>query len=166
MNASNFQTTDLTNDRVLVEGTDIRGTKGSQVIDASEWLDIKGRTNHSKAHEEYDAAVEAFFAPLTEAADKLTEDHERLVDPMTVVVLQEGVAATRGQDEVIHLLSEDSMILRLLEAGMGDRLIWINEELEILPEGSAPAIVSFEVGEAPAASGEDNGLRNTAGPDF
>ena len=120
-----FHTTDLSGNRVLVEGTDVRGNFGSQVIDASEWLEIM------------------------EAVDALQADRQPQLDPLSYVVVQEGVDSVQGQDEIAVRLSPDSMILRLLEDDPQTiRLIWVNDVLEILPEQTAPADVKYVTTEA------------------
>ena len=143
-----FRTTDLAGNRVLIEGTDQRGTYGQQVIDAQEWVEIRARLNHADAHEVFDEAVKDFFAPLVKAVDALQEDHKPKIDPLSVIVLQEGEASTEGQPEIAIALSYESMILRLLEQDpQTSRLIWVNDILEILPEPTAPAIVESAVNE-------------------
>ena len=144
-----FSTTDLTGNRVLVEGTDARGHYGSQVIDANEWLEIKGALKHNEAHEQFDDTVRSFFAPLMEAVDALQADHQPQLDPLSYVVVQEGVDSVQGQDEIAVRLSPDSMILRLLESDpQTGRLIWVNDVLEILPEPTSPADVKYVTTEA------------------
>ena len=142
-----FHTTDLSGNRVLVEGTDVRGNFGSQVIDASEWLEIKGALKHNEAHEQFDDTVRS--APLMEAVDALQADRQPQLDPLSYVVVQEGVDSVQGQDEIAVRLSPDSMILRLLEDDPQTiRLIWVNDVLEILPEQTAPADVKYVTTEA------------------
>ena len=144
-----FSTIDLTGNRVLVEGTDARGHYGSQVIDASEWLEIKGALKHNEAHEQFDDAVRSFFDPLMQAVDALQADHQPQLDPLSYVVVQEGVDSVQGRDEIAVRLSTDSMILRLLEDDpQTGRLIWVNDVLEILPEPTAPAAVKYVTTEA------------------
>lgn len=144
-----FHTTDLSGNRVLVEGTDIRGNAGSQVIDANEWLEIKGALKYNEAHEQFDDTVRSFFAPLMEAVDALQADRQPQLDPLSYVVVQEGVDSVQGQDEIAVRLSPDSMILRLLESDpQTGRLIWVNDVLEILPEQTAPAAVKYVTTEA------------------
>ena len=65
-----FTTTALVGNRVLVTGTDFLGTEGKAVLDSSQWVAVNARKQHKQASKEFDTAVEEFFKPLTEAADK------------------------------------------------------------------------------------------------
>lgn len=128
-----FTTLNLTNERVLVKGADQFGTNGEVVLDASEWNDVKRRLAHGEAHEDFEAAVEEFFAPLMEAVDKLTaSDAQPKADPMSYVTLHEGTEARQGRDEVTIKLGTDSIVLRIIERGDFDRLVWVNDRLEVL----------------------------------
>lgn len=128
-----FTTLALTGDRVLVKGTDGQGTQGETVLDGSEWAEVKANRDHHLAHDEFEAAVEEFFAPITEAAEKLNAGFVRPdTDESSFVVIEEGEEATPGRRPVVFKLSRDSIILRLLEEGGEDRLVWVNDELEVL----------------------------------
>lgn len=127
-----FTTTNLTGERVLVRGTDQFGTEGQTIVDASQWNMVKAKSSHMEAHENFNAAVEEFFAPLMEAADLLNSSAQPKVDPISYVVLQEGAEAQQGQDEIAVKLDVDSIVLRLLEHGDYDRLVWVNDQLEVL----------------------------------
>ncbi len=127
-----FTTTNLTGERVLVRGTDQFGTEGQTVVFASQWNDVKARSSHMEAHESFEAAVEEFFAPIMEAADLLNSSAQPKVDPISYVVLQEGTEAEQGRDEIAVKLTVDSIVLRLLEQGDYDRLVWVNDQLEVL----------------------------------
>ncbi len=127
-----FTTTNLTGERVLVRGTDQFGTEGQTVVFASQWNDVKARSSHMEAHESFEAAVEEFFAPIMEAADLLNSSALPKVDPISYVVLQEGTEAEQGRDEIAVKLTVDSIVLRLLEQGDYDRLVWVNDQLEVL----------------------------------
>lgn len=130
---ASFTKLNLSNNRVVVKGTDNEGNYGETVVSNAEWTEVQRRNEHSVAHVDFDAAVEEFFKPLTEAAEALEltfNDQSR--DPLGFVTLQEGVAPTQGQDEVVIRLSKDSTILRCLDEGHDDRLVWVNSELEIL----------------------------------
>ena len=127
-----FTTTNLTGERVLVRGTDQFGTEGQTIVDAEQWNDVKARSSHMEAHENFEAAVEEFFAPIMEAADLLNSSAQPKVDPISYVVLQEGTEAEQGRDEIAVKLTVDSIVLRLLEQGDYDRLVWVNDQLEVL----------------------------------
>lgn len=140
-----FTTANLTGERVLVKGTDVFGTEGSTVLDGSEWAQVKRHSAFHSAQETFDSAVESFFEPLLEAANKL-EDALALPapDPITYVVLNEGVEGTDGQEREVIKLGPDSVVLRLIEAGDTDRLVWVMDRLEVMT-----------VEEPPVASGAD-----------
>jgi hypothetical protein len=128
-----FTTLNLSGERVLVRGTDSQGTNGETVLDASEWNAVKARTQLASAHEDFDRVVEEFFAPITEALDKLHLEHDRTEqDEMSFIVLDEGEEATAGRRRSVITLSKDSIVLRLIEGGHSDRLVWVHDELEVL----------------------------------
>lgn len=133
-----FSTINLTNDRVLVKGTDVHGTTGETVLDGSQWAEVKAHSQHLDAHEAFDSAVEEFFRPLTEASEALAKPVTK-VDPNATVVLQEEVEPTAGTQGIVVSLTRESQILRLIEGGNTDRLIWVGDDLEIVELVSAPA---------------------------
>ena len=123
----------LAGDRALVKGRDAVGTYGQQILDAAEWNDFSAHNKHNDAHEAFDAAVEAFFAPLNEAVDALKATAKPKHDPLFFVTVQEKSEGVEAQDEVLVRLSHDSAVLRLVEQDPDtDRLLWVNDTLEIL----------------------------------
>ena len=141
---SNFTTTALANEFFLVEGTDVRGRYGEHVLDGSEWLAIKRALGTDTAKEQLNAAIEEFFKPLVEAADAFTAAKAPVVDALSVVVLNEGTTGEPARErEVIHL-SQASQILRAIEEGTTDRLLWVDGSLVLT---AAPA----EIQEPPVA---------------
>lgn len=128
-----FNTTALANERVLVSGTDKFGTTNQIVLCAAEYNEINARFTVDAATETFNAEVEAFFAPLTEAIEKRDDAQRRTkaLDPAQFVVVQEHVCATEGQDAIILKLSHDSSVLTLIDAGDFERLIWVGDNLEI-----------------------------------
>jgi hypothetical protein len=127
-----FSTLSLTGERIVVKGTDIEGGVGETILDASQWNELKARKTFDSATDAFNEAVEAFFAPLMEAADKIGKTLEKPEDSLGFVVLDEGVEATPGRAPHVVKLTKDSMILRLLEDGNTDRLVWVGDSLEIL----------------------------------
>jgi hypothetical protein len=141
-----FNTTKLAGNRTLVSGTDQFGITNKAVIDSTEWEAIKAESDHKNAHQEFDAAVEAFYAPLTEAMEAIEELHKApAIDPLFQVVLNEGTEGTAGEAKVVRHLSKDSAILRLLEQDANTtRLVWVGDDLEITAEDvAAPTTVAF-----------------------
>lgn len=139
----------LAGDRALISGNDINGYEGRTVISTYEYDRITEDTAHDQAHAEFDAAIEAFYAPLTEAAGRLEATHHADSDPLFTHVVQEAVEAVAGRDEIRVHLNKDTVILRLIDAGETDRLIWVRDELEILEKVSAPSTIQFADGTAP-----------------
>ncbi len=127
-----FTTMNLTNDRVLVKGSDVHGGHGETILDASQWVELGQRSALRTAQADFDAAVDAFFAPLTEAAEKASKTVERPTDSSAFVVLDEGTEGQQAVAPVIVSLTKDSIVLRLIEEGNTDRLVWVGDELEVL----------------------------------
>ena len=131
--APEFNVTNMVNDRALVKGVDKFGTTGSQVICTVQWNELVKRDQHMLAHEAFDDAVEQFFAPIVDAQDALVASAQgKEPDPITYVVLEEAVEGVQGKDEIRVKLNDSSVILRIIENGELDRLIWVNDALEVL----------------------------------
>jgi hypothetical protein len=129
-----FSTTRLVNGRVLVRGKDTFGTKGQVTLDSTQWDEIQADAQYSQALDAFDAAVEAFFAPLTDAA-KAANEAVAVVqphDPIAYVVLDEGVEGVEAKPAQLIHLNTDSIVLRLIESGDTDRLVWVDGKLEVL----------------------------------
>lgn len=123
-----FHVQNMIGDQALVSGTDKLGNKGKTIVITHQWDELKARTNFSSAVEDFDAAVQAFFKPLTEAAEKAEQAMQRKQqDPTEYVVLTEGTEGVEAQPAEIIQLTRDSIILRLIEEGNTDRLVWVDE---------------------------------------
>jgi hypothetical protein len=142
-----FTILNLAGNRALVKGQDAHGTTGQQILDASEWADVKARNAHSEAHDAFDAAVEEFFAPLSAAVDALKETAKPKHDPLFYITVSEGSAPVEGSEEILIHLNHDSAVLRLIEQDPEtDRLIWVNDSLEILEASkTVTPTVSFDL---------------------
>lgn len=137
-----FNTTELANDRVLVTGEDAQGYPSKKILDAKEFNALKLRDAQAGAVEEFDASVEAFFAPLTEAAERVQAAQKITLDPAFFITIQEGEAGTAAKQEILHQLGQDTVVLRLIEQGNTARLIWVGDDIEILAANAvAPAPV-------------------------
>lgn len=135
-----FTTIPLTGERVLVKGTDQFGTTDETVLSSEEWSEVKRHMLLDEAAENFDAKVEEFFAPLLAAADQLENTSAvPKPDPISYVVIHEGTEAVEGRDEVAIKLNPDSVVLRLLEQGDFERLVWVNGGLEVLEVLDFPA---------------------------
>lgn len=136
----NFTTATLTNDRVMVKGTDRFGTEGTTVLDGSEWAQVKRHQAFHTAESAFDQSVEEFFAPLMAAADQLEQALSvPKPDPITYVVLDEGEEGTDGRERSVIKLSPDSVVLRIIESGETDRLVWVMDSLEVMTVEDVPA---------------------------
>lgn len=127
-----FTTQRLVNNRMLVRGSDITGGVGECTLDTTQWDEIKANKAFSEAETEFDEAVEKFFAPLNAAIEKLESVGQVDPDPSTFVVLREEVAGQPAQPGLLVKLNHDSVVLRLLEQGNHQRLVWVDNTLEVL----------------------------------
>ena len=125
-----FSRTNLTGNRVLVDGTDQFGTINKIVLDATQWNELNAVSACADAHEAYDAAVKKFYAPLVKASEALNDAHNAVRQDDVWYV--EGTKAVAGVPDQAIQLSHDSTVLRLLENGAEDRLVWVGDALEIL----------------------------------
>jgi hypothetical protein len=137
-----FNTRNLTGERVLVSGTDIDGTTNKTVLDASQWIALNERDDVSQAQADFEAAVEAFFKPLTDAADAAAKAIDTPKDGIGYVVIEEGEEATPGKPRQVVTLTHDSIVLRLIEQGNTDRLLWVGDKLEVIEASAASAPAS------------------------
>lgn len=135
---SNFTTIALANDLVLVEGTDARNVFGQTTVDAREWNHMLKVDEVKDAHEAFDAALEEFFAPITEAAELASEAHKVVLDPLLYVVVQEEVNGVQAEHALVRTLEQGTVILRAISTGATDRLIWVNGELVLTAHPVAP----------------------------
>lgn len=127
----------LTNQRAVVRGADATGAEGEVVLSTAEWDSLKARGEYDKAVKAHDEAITKFYAPVTEAAEKMQAAVTPKVDPITVLVLDEGVDSVPGRMPETVTLSHDSIVLRLIESGKHDRLVWVGGGLEVLAEPTA-----------------------------
>lgn len=128
---SEFNTTILAGRRVLVTGS----KKNQQtILDSTEWDSIKAHQAYHLAGEAYDEAVTAFFAPIVEAAEKanaaLAESLPKRDDAF-VIVLAEGTEGVEEVEPEVIQLGRDAAILRMIEEGNTDRLVWVGDTIEI-----------------------------------
>ena len=113
----------------------ITGDKSKQrcVLDATQWIQIKQHQQRIEAEEVFDASVEEFYKPLTEAAESYESMLGQIVkaDPAFEYVLQPGVEGTEKTSREVYYLDNASAILRMIESGDTDRLIWVNDQILI-----------------------------------
>ncbi len=141
--SSTFTVARLVNSEALVTGTDVFGETGKVVVNTCQWDELKAHSAMHEAGDAFDAAVNEFFAPLLEAAEKIGQSVEVPTDPSSFVVLHEEVEHVEGRSADIVRLTSDSVILRLIEQGDTDRLVWVeaggSKTLQVLAVDSAPA---------------------------
>ena len=126
---SKFNTTRLAGARMLVTN----GGKKQTILDTEQWDYIKSLTETNEAQADFDKAVKDFFAPLTEAVDKIEAAKAPKVDETYVVVVGETVEGTPGKQARAYHLSHDAAVLRILESGDPSRLVWVgNDAIEIV----------------------------------
>ena len=122
-----FEVTPLQDGRTLVEGTDVKGNQGSTVLWSPSWAAVVQARKQQAAVVEFDTAVSAFFAPLTNIVDKLNDDNTE--DDFSVVTFGDDVEGQ--QSEPIHL-DKDGLVLRILAEGDSDLLRWVGQGTELV----------------------------------
>lgn len=128
---SEFNTTILAGQRVLVTGS----KKNQQtILDSTEWDSIKAHQAFHLAGDAFDEAVTAFFAPIVEAAEKANAARAESLpkrDDAFVIVLSEGTEGVEEVEPEVIQLGRDAAILRMIEEGNTDRLVWVGDTIEI-----------------------------------
>lgn len=117
-----FEVTPLLTGGTMVTGTDATGKEGSTVLWSNAWAAAQLAQQQDAAMAEFDASVEAFFAPLTEAADKLASLNEP--SEWETVTIGEKV---EGQSAKVIRLDHDGILLRLLAETDGSSLRWLDQ---------------------------------------
>ena len=119
----------LAGERAPVQAEDHR-----VVLDAKEHLSLKRHLEEKGLIEAYDQTVKDFFEPIVEAAEKVNklQAKEADFDPDFHVVFTEAVEGVEPVQREAYKLTKDTVILRLIEDGRTDRLIWVGDDLEIL----------------------------------
>jgi len=138
--ANTFAARPLAGERSLITGTDDQGVAHKVVLDSSEFLARKFNHQVDLAQEDFDAKVEAFYAPIIEAAEAIGQQLEPTRDPAFYDVISEEVEGVEGQRERVIHLRQDTVILNMIESGNTDRLVWIDDSIEIY-EYSVPELV-------------------------
>ena len=150
-----FTTTELVNGTILVEGTDVRGVTDQEVLDPSFWNQRKLAAQQVEAVALVDAAIEALVAPVNaaiEQANALVAKAE--LDPLTYVLEGEDQAHQVATSARLHKLDRGSIVLRAIDEGQEDRLIWINHQLVLTAAPVAPVRPVFTgPGESPSPDG-------------
>lgn len=141
MNAS-FTVQELLGGGAIVAGTDTHGATGKTHVETRQWDSIKQKIVDSSNVEQFNAAVENFFKPLTDAAEAVLAASTPEPDELTFVVIDPGQDGTEAKPAEVYTLCEDSIILRILEEGNQadiDRLVWLSEDELVVLDAPAPA---------------------------
>ena len=113
----------------------VTGSKPKQrcVLDASQWIQIKQHQARIEAEEVFDATVEEFYKPLTEAAGEYESRLGQIMkaDPAFEYVIQPGAEGTEKTSRKVYYLNDASAILRMIESGDTSRLIWVGDQILI-----------------------------------
>ena len=130
---ASFKTIRLANHRVLVDGTDVFGYQNRTVLDSTQWDGIQATLKKDTLEDQFNRAVEEFYAPLIEKIDAIVAaDEKSIVDDVYILTVGETVEAVDAVAPAVYRLSQDSAILRLIQDGDVDRLVWVGDELEII----------------------------------
>lgn len=141
----------LTGGRALVAGSDINGVSGQTVVFTHQWDDIAATRAFKAAEASFDAAVAEINKPLTEAIESFEAAKKNLAvvdDEISYIELEPSVEGTPSKPGNRVTLNRDSIVLRLVENGDTSRLVWINDQLEILAASPAPitSVVDTDAG--------------------
>lgn len=146
MSQQTFNTTELAGDRILVHGNDLNGTAHQVILDAAEYNALRREQALKQAAGTFDAKVEEFFAPLTEAAEEVEAAKKFTPDPAFYIVEQEHEVGAPHQHEVLRSLTKDTAVLRLIEQGNTARLLWVGDTIEVLAQSTpAPEVEAVDL---------------------
>lgn len=150
-----FNITALANHQYLVDGQDRRGKSGEVVIDGTQWDEITAVDVVADAQKQFDAELHEFFKPVLDAAKdaKAALAKAQAEDPLSYYVVEEGVEARAGKPERRVRLNTGSQILRLIDQGETDRLLWVGDNLVIAAPDVSDALVP---GEGLPTEGDDD----------
>lgn len=129
-----FTVTRLADSQALISGTDRFSVSGQMVVSTAQWDDIKNNKLFHKATEAFDDQVQEFFKDILDAAAEVQavlDGSKKAQDPNEFVVFSEGTEGVAAVEPEIRRLSHDSQVLRLIEEGNSDRLLWVHDELVI-----------------------------------
>jgi len=124
-----FTITKLANSQALIEGTDSAGVEGCTLVSTVQWDEIAGFAAHQQATDEFGEVVKEFYAPLTDAADRIKAQLEvPKGDNISHYVLKPGKDGTKAEAEVSWDLNTDSTLLLIVQRGRYDMLRWVRTE--------------------------------------
>jgi hypothetical protein len=117
--------TPLINGGYLVTGQDSAGAEGKTILRSERWDMVVHLRAHAHAEAEFDEAVEAFFAPLTDAADKAKALIAGPTSDYGSVTIGENVEGSHAREVE---LDEDGILLRILSEGNQNLLLWVGDD--------------------------------------
>jgi len=121
-----FTVTPLVSGGYLVEGQDSKGVDGTTVLHSKSWDYVQHLRTHEVAEAEFNDTVEAFFKPLTDAAEAFNAKHGGPTNEWGTVTIGETVEGTTARTLE---LDEAGIILRILDETDGSSLRWVNGDL-------------------------------------
>jgi hypothetical protein len=121
-----FTVTPLVSGGYLVEGQDSKGVDGTTVLHSQSWDYVQHLRTHEVAQAEFDATVEEFFAPLTDAASAFNAKLAGPTNEWGTVTIGETV---EGKEARVLDLDEAGIVLRILDETDGSSLRWVGGDL-------------------------------------
>lgn len=121
-----FTVTPLVSGGYLVEGQDSKGVEGTTVLHSASWDYVLHVKAHEVADAEFNATVEEFFKPLTDAAEAHVKALAGPTNEWATVTVGETV---EGKTARTLELDEAGIILRILDETDGSSLRWVNGDL-------------------------------------
>lgn len=144
-----FNVTELAGHRALVTGD----ANQQCILDTTERDELRFMLENREVDEMFEENIEDFFAPLTRAAELHDLQHEALAkqfaqadDPAFNFVMKAGVEGVEAVEEERVVLSHDSVVLRLIDSGQTDRLVWVgNDTIEVIAQKQPARTVVDEI---------------------
>ena len=144
-----FNVTELAGHRALVTGD----ANQQCILDTTERDELRLLIENREVDQMFDEDIEDFFAPLTRAAElhdlrheALAQEFEQSDDPAFNFVLKEAVEGVEAVKEERVILGHDSVVLRLIDSGQTDRLVWVgNDTIEVIALQRPEPVVFDEV---------------------
>ena len=127
-----FNVTELAGHRALVTGD----ANQQCILDTTERDELRFILENREVDQMFDEDIADFFEPLTQAAElhdlrhkALAKQFEQVDDPAFTFVMKEAVEGVEAVEEERVVLSHDSVVLRLIDSGRTDRLVWVGNDL-------------------------------------